>query len=101
MPLYPCGSPGRTDRSLATRGASGTAKAHPRACAPSGDGWQRTEEDEKLLRLVNRYSTLTLHQAAYVCWGGRIEAARPSVQLMTEARLLLRSADVRWVRTVL
>ncbi|MBH5131249.1 hypothetical protein I3J14_13965 [Streptomyces sp. HB-N217] len=66
-----------------------------------GDGWQRTEEDERLLRLATRYSTLTLHQAAYACWGGRIEAARRRVRLMTEAGLLLRSADVRWARTVL
>lgn len=65
-----------------------------------GDGWQRTEEDEHLLRLATRYSTLTLHQAAYACWGGRIEAARRRVRLMTEAGLLLRSADVRWARTV-
>ncbi|MDG9709644.1 hypothetical protein [Streptomyces sp. DH10] len=65
-----------------------------------GDGWQRTEEDEKLLRLATRYSTLTLHQAAYACWGGRIEAARRRVRLMTEAGLLHRSADVRWTGTV-
>lgn len=49
-----------------------------------GDGWQRTEEDEHLLRLATRYSTLTLHQAAYACWDGRIEAAR-RVRLMAEA----------------
>ncbi|MGX1794423.1 hypothetical protein ACWIGN_01140 [Streptomyces albidoflavus] len=66
-----------------------------------GDGWQRTEEDEHLLRLATRYSTLTLHQAAYACWGGRIETARRRARLMTEAGLLLRSADVRWARTVL
>ena len=66
-----------------------------------GDGWPRTEEDEHLLRLATRYSTLTLHQAAYACWGGRIEAARRRVRLMTEAGLLLRSADARWARTVL
>ncbi|MEV3926461.1 MULTISPECIES: hypothetical protein [Actinomycetes] len=66
-----------------------------------GDGWQRTDEDEHLLRLATRYSTLTLHQAAYACWGGRIEAARRRVRLMAEAGLLLRSADVRWARTVL
>ncbi|WP_432088506.1 hypothetical protein [Streptomyces sp. bgisy095] len=65
------------------------------------DGWQRTEEDEHLLRLATRYSTLTLHQAAYACWGGRIEAARRRVRLMTEAGLLHRDADVRWARTVL
>ncbi|MGW7460984.1 hypothetical protein [Streptomyces sp. NPDC054797] len=65
-----------------------------------GDGWQRTEEDEQLLRLATRYSTLTLHQAAYACWGGRIEAARRRVRLMVEAGLLHRSADVRWARTV-
>ncbi|MEV5204203.1 hypothetical protein [Streptomyces sp. NPDC053720] len=66
-----------------------------------GDGWQRTEEDEHLLRLATRYSTLTLHQAAYACWGGRIEAARRRVRLMVEAGLLHRNADVRWARTVL
>ncbi|OKJ46831.1 hypothetical protein [Streptomyces sp. CB02115] len=66
-----------------------------------GDGWQRTEEDEHLLRLATRYSTLTLHQAAYACWDGRIEAARRRVRLMTEAGLLHRAADVRWARTVL
>lgn len=65
-----------------------------------GDGWQRTEQDEQLLRLATRYSTLTLHQAAYACWGGRVEAARRRVRLMTEAGLLHRSADVRWARTV-
>ncbi|MGW1252268.1 hypothetical protein [Streptomyces sp. NPDC002535] len=81
----------RAERRRRTRGA-GEAR---------GDGWQRTEEDEKLLRLATRYSTLTLHQAAYACWGGRIEAARRRVRLMTEAGLLLRSADVRWARTVL
>lgn len=66
-----------------------------------GDGWQRTEEDEHLLRLATRYSTLTLHQAAYACWDGRIEAARRRVRLMTEAGLLHRTADVRGARTVL
>ncbi|MFJ4745402.1 hypothetical protein [Streptomyces sp. NPDC088775] len=80
----------RAERRRRTRG-TGEAR---------GDGWQRTEEDEKLLRLATRYSTLTLHQAAYACWGGRIEAARRRVRLMTEAGLLLRSADVRWARTV-
>lgn len=65
-----------------------------------GDGWQRTEEDELLLRLATRYSTLTLHQAAHSCWGGRIEAARRRVRLMTEAGLLHRSAEVRWAGTV-
>ncbi|MYR41274.1 hypothetical protein [Streptomyces sp. SID5910] len=65
-----------------------------------GDGWQRTEADEQLLRLVTRYSTLTLHQAAAACWGGRIEAARLRTRLMTEAGLLHRSADVRWAGTV-
>lgn len=59
----------RADRRRRTRGA-GEAR---------GDGWQRTEEDERLLRLATRYSTLTLHQAAYACWGGRIEAARRRV----------------------
>ncbi|MER5719615.1 hypothetical protein [Streptomyces sp. NPDC002132] len=59
-----------------------------------GDGWQRTEEDEHLLRLVTRYSTLTLHQAAYACWGGRIEVARRRARLMVEAGLLHRCADV-------
>lgn len=65
-----------------------------------GDGWQRTEQDERLLRLATRYSTLTLHQAAYACWGGQIEAARRRVRLMAEAGLLHRSADVRWARTI-
>ena len=65
-----------------------------------GDGWQRTEADEQLLRLATRYSTLTLHQAAAACWGGRIEAARLRVRLMTEAGLLHRSAEVRWAGTV-
>ncbi|MFI7020149.1 hypothetical protein [Streptomyces sp. NPDC050164] len=65
-----------------------------------GDGWQRTEADEQLLRLATRYSTLTLHQAAHACWGGRIEAARRRVRLMTEAGLLDRSAEVRWAGTV-
>ncbi|MFE4658181.1 hypothetical protein ACFRFJ_16040 [Streptomyces hydrogenans] len=81
----------RAERRRRTRGA-GEAR---------GDGWQRTEEDEQLLRLATRYSTLTLHQAAYACWGGRIETARRRVRLMVEAGLLLRSADVRWARTVL
>ncbi|MFD5328927.1 hypothetical protein [Streptomyces sp. NPDC127092] len=80
----------RAERRRRTRG-TGEAR---------GDGWQRTEEDEKLLRLVTRYSTLTLHQAAYACWGGRIEAARRRVRLMAEAGLLHRSADVRWARTI-
>ncbi|MER5564435.1 hypothetical protein ABT071_38280 [Streptomyces sp. NPDC002506] len=80
----------RAERRRRTRG-TGEAR---------GDGWQRTEEDEHLLRLATRYSTLTLHQAAYACRGGRIEAARRRVRLMTEAGLLLRSADVRWARTV-
>ncbi|MFE3683033.1 hypothetical protein ACFXPM_07285 [Streptomyces sp. NPDC059095] len=65
----------RAERRRRTRG-TGEAR---------GDGWQRTEEDEHLLRLATRYSTLTHHQAAYACRGGR-----------TEAGLLLRSADVRW-----
>lgn len=65
-----------------------------------GDGWQRTEADEQLLRLATRYSTLTLHQAAAACWGGRIEAARLRVRLMAEAGLLHRSAEVRWAGTV-
>ncbi|MFE7429800.1 hypothetical protein [Streptomyces sp. NPDC057545] len=81
----------RAERRRRTRG-TGEAR---------GDGWQRTEEDERLLRLATRYSTLTLHQAAYACWGGRIEAARRRVRMMTEAGLLHRSADVRWARTVL
>ncbi|WP_435059572.1 hypothetical protein [Streptomyces sp. bgisy060] len=82
------------ERAERRRRTKGTGEAR-------GDGWQRTEEDEHLLRLATRYSTLTLHQAAYACWGGRIEAARRRVRLMTEAGLLLRSADVRWARTVL
>ncbi|MFC8491998.1 hypothetical protein ACFUJU_14625 [Streptomyces sp. NPDC057235] len=41
------------------------------------------------------YSTLTLHRAAYVCWGGRIEAARCRVRLMAEAGLLHRDVEVR------
>ncbi|MFD7797465.1 hypothetical protein [Streptomyces sp. NPDC059759] len=65
-----------------------------------GDGWQRTEADEQLLRLATRYSTLTLHQAAAACWGGRIEAARLRVRLMAEAGLLFRSAQVRWAGPV-
>ncbi|MEU3220164.1 hypothetical protein [Streptomyces sp. NPDC006971] len=65
-----------------------------------GDGWQRTEADEHLLRLATRYSTLTLHQAAAACWGGRVEAARLRVRLMAEAGLLHRSAEVRWAGTV-
>ncbi|MGW1037848.1 hypothetical protein ACWD4Z_37390 [Streptomyces antibioticus] len=65
-----------------------------------GDGWQRTEADELLLRLATRYSTLTLHQAAAACWGGRIEAARLRVRLMAEAGLLFRSAQVRWAGPV-
>ncbi|MFB7584580.1 MULTISPECIES: hypothetical protein [Streptomyces] len=80
----------RAERRRRTRG-TGEAR---------GDGWQRTEEDEQLLRLATRYSTLTLHQAAYACWGGRIEAARRRVRLMAEAGLLHRSADVRWARTI-
>ncbi|MFJ4866205.1 hypothetical protein [Streptomyces sp. NPDC088748] len=81
----------RAERRRRTRG-TGEAR---------GDGWQRTEEDEQLLRLATRYSTLTLHQAAYACWGGRIEAARRRVRLMVEAGLLHRSADLRWARTVM
>ncbi|MFH8520285.1 hypothetical protein ACH4CE_35480 [Streptomyces gelaticus] len=80
----------RAERRRRTRG-TGEAR---------GDGWQRTEEDEQLLRLATRYSTLTLHQAAYACWDGRIEAARLRIRLMTEAGLLHRSADVRWAGTV-
>nr|WP_137951536.1 hypothetical protein [Streptomyces avermitilis] len=72
----------RAERRRRTRG-TGEAR---------GDGWQRTEEDEQLLRLATRYSTLTLHQAAYACWGGRIEAARRRVRLMVEAGLLHRLA---------
>ncbi|WP_164551911.1 hypothetical protein [Streptomyces sp. WAC 01529] len=47
----------RAERRLRTRGTDETR----------GDGWQRTEEDEQLLRLATRYSTLTLHQATYAC----------------------------------
>ncbi|MFF8919390.1 hypothetical protein ACF08M_40445 [Streptomyces sp. NPDC015032] len=68
----------RAERRRRTRG-TGEAR---------GDGWQRTEEDEQLLRLATRYSTLTLHQAAYACWGGRIEAARRRVRLMTPDQML-------------
>ncbi|MFD3700711.1 hypothetical protein ACFWUZ_32045 [Streptomyces sp. NPDC058646] len=82
------------ERAERRRRTQGTGEAR-------GDGWQRTEEDEQLLRLATRYSTLTLHQAAYACWGGRIEAARRRVRLMVEAGLLHRNADVRWARTVL
>lgn len=81
------------ERAERRRRTQGTGEAR-------GDGWQRTEEDEQLLRLATRYSTLTLHQAAYACWGGRIEAARRRVRLMAEAGLLHRSADVRWARTM-
>ncbi|MEU6055797.1 hypothetical protein ABZ829_35850 [Streptomyces xanthochromogenes] len=70
----------RAERRRQTRG-TGEAR---------GVGWQRTPEDGHLLRLATRYSTLTLHQTAYACWGGRIEAARRRVRLMTEAGLLLR-----------
>ncbi|GGY69913.1 hypothetical protein GCM10010326_75260 [Streptomyces xanthochromogenes] len=82
----------RAERRRQTRG-TGEAR---------GDGWQRTPEDEQLLRLAARYSTLTLHQAAYACWGGRIAAARRRVRLMTEAGLLLRSPgpDGRWANGV-
>ncbi|WP_431776485.1 hypothetical protein [Streptomyces cucumeris] len=81
------------ERAERRRRTQGTGEAR-------GDGWQRTEADEQLLRLATRYSTLTLHQAAYACWGGRIEAARRRVRLMAEAGLLRRSAEVRWAGTV-
>ncbi|CAM5592727.1 hypothetical protein [Streptomyces abikoensis] len=65
-----------------------------------GDGWVRTEADERLLALATRYSTLTLRQAAAACWGGQAETARARVRLMTEAGLLHRSAEASWAGTV-
>lgn len=65
-----------------------------------GDGWMRTEADERLLALATRYGTLTLQQAATACWGGRLETARLRIRVMTEAGLLHRSAAMRWTGTV-
>ncbi|MEU3978106.1 hypothetical protein [Streptomyces bacillaris] len=65
-----------------------------------GDGWVRTEADERLLAAATRYGTLTLRQAATAFWNGREETARARVRLMTEAGLLNRSAEVRWAGTV-
>lgn len=86
--------PGRYgERAERRRQVQGTGEAR-------GDGWQRTEADEKLLRLATRYGTLTLRQAAAACWGGRTETARLRIRLMAEAGLLDRSAEMRWAGTV-
>ncbi|MFG2903325.1 hypothetical protein ACGFZH_40390 [Streptomyces zaomyceticus] len=65
-----------------------------------GDGWVRTEADERLLAAATRYGTLTLRQAAAAFWNGREETARARVRLMVEAGLLNRSAEVRWAGPV-